>query len=280
MCRGRRPAAEPKWLWLKPLRKDWQRCLRAKPAFGRANFADGRLRKRLVRIAETWLQRADQPIPEMFPARAAQRAVYRFLHNGRVSFEGLCEPHAEALLERMQGLREVLLVQDTTSVNLDSSRRVIQGLVRIGDHPGRQTQGLWVHACVAYTPGGFPLGVAALRVWTRSLHQTRAEFDGKESVRWVEGFDLACELGRLCPGTRDLGVRPGERQLGAVPAAGGAVGSGRFAGARQPRSPAPGPRRGGVRGLGPRPVAADRDAGADGDRAPADDRRPRRSGYW
>ena len=87
----------------------WRQLLRAEPAsrlrcwppqtgvaasaaeveFGRANFADGRLRTRLVRIAERWLQRAGPPIPEMFAARADQRAVYRFLHNGKVSFEGL-----------------------------------------------------------------------------------------------------------------------------------------------------------------------------------------------
>ena len=212
--------------WFKALRTDWRAELCREPAaqlgrwpplagiagsvgefeFGRSDLADGRLRRRLLGMGDACLQRAGVPIPEMFPGRAQQKAAYRFLHNGKVSMESILGPHREALLERMQGLREVLLVQDTTSVNLDTSRQVIQGLGRIGGGGERESEGLWVHAGVAFTPGGCPLGVADLQIWARPFGQRAAQFEQAESERWLRGFERACELGRLCPGTRVISV--------------------------------------------------------------------------
>ena len=212
--------------WFKELRTDWQAELCREPAsrlgrwpalagvadsagefeFGRSDLADGRLRRRLRRMGDAWLRGAGVPIPEMFPGRAQQKAAYRFLHNGKVGMESILEPHREALLERMRGLREVLLVQDTTSVNLDTSRDVIRGLGRIGGGGKRESEGLWVHAGVVFTPGGCPLGVADLQIWARPFRQRAAQFERSESERWMRGFERACELGRLCPGTRVISV--------------------------------------------------------------------------
>ena len=63
-----------------------------------------------------------------------------------------------------------------------------------------------MHASVAFTTGGCPLGMADLQIWARPFQQRAAHFELSESELWMRGFELACELGRQCPGTRVISV--------------------------------------------------------------------------
>ncbi|MGF9762762.1 IS4 family transposase, partial [Microvirga sp. 0TCS3.31] len=57
--------------------------------------------------------------------------------------------------------------------------------------------GLLMHSCLAVTAEGLPLGLSAIKVWTRprfkgtrklkrKINPTRVPIDQKESIRWLE----------------------------------------------------------------------------------------------
>ena len=65
--------------------------------------------------------------------------------------------------------------------------------------------GLLMHTSLAVTEDGVPLGVTALKVWTRSkfrgtaalkrvVNPTRVPIEGKESVRWLDNLRRSVEL--------------------------------------------------------------------------------------
>ena len=230
---GRPPGADragtPKKVWLLGLASHWRERLRAVPParlgafpalrlaedadwsereFARSSLPDGRLRRRLAAMGAAWERHPGEPLPAVFAHRAAQSGAYRFLHNEAVTHEDVLQPHREALLERCQLHREVLLVQDTTALNFTALRRSARGLGPLKDRESA-ARGLWVHAAVAFTPGRRPLGVSGLEVWARPEEEPTDERE-KESRRWLRGFDQGVELGRAAPGVRVIVV--GDRE--------------------------------------------------------------------
>ena len=82
---------------------------------------------------------AEEPAASL-PAQAqtwkAVKAVYRLLDEPDVTFEALMQPHWHQTCQRMEHLPLVLLVQDTTDLDL-SHRGKMSGLGEIGDGNGR-----------------------------------------------------------------------------------------------------------------------------------------------
>ena len=108
-------------------------------------------------MAAAWERHPGQPVPGIFPGPTEPKAVYRFLHNGKVSEADILQPHREALLERMRLESTMLLVQDTATLNhtgLGSSARVLGPLRECAS----SACGLFVHAAVGFTEGMWPLG--------------------------------------------------------------------------------------------------------------------------
>ena len=80
-------------------------------------------------------------------------------------------------------------------LNYTSRRNRTSDLVKIGGG-GR---GLMVHASLAFTEGGRPLGVLALDADTRKPADELSEAsEEKESIRWFAGLAAAKELGQAC----------------------------------------------------------------------------------
>ena len=126
--------------------------------------------------------------------------AYRFLHNDQVSATDVLQPHREALVERCRQEASVLLVQDTTTLNYSGLAGVADDLGPLGDK-SKASAGLYVHAAVAFTEGGRPLGVSGLEVWARAK-AGQAKPEGQESGRWLAGFEQGVQLAAACPGTR------------------------------------------------------------------------------
>ena len=205
------------------LEKDWERTLRQPPQrelgrfpqleldedanwarreFLRSDLPDGRLRARLEQMGQAWERHAGAPLPAIFPREAQRRAAVRLLHNGRVGAQDILQPHREALLERVQVERTVLLVQDTTTLNYTNLKDCAAGLGPLKKR-SESARGLFVHAAVGFTEGGRPLGVSGLEQWARPQRDPgkKAE-EEKESRRWFRGFEQGRELGRRSAGTR------------------------------------------------------------------------------
>ena len=124
--RGRPPgvggAVEPKAVWLLGLEKDWERTLRRPLQRELGRFPQ------LEQMGQAWERHAGAPLPAIFPREAQRRAAVRLLHNGRVGAQDILQPHREALLERVQVERTVLLVQDTTTLNYTNLKDCAAGL--------------------------------------------------------------------------------------------------------------------------------------------------------
>jgi Transposase DNA-binding len=76
------------------------------------------------------------------------KAVYRLLNEPDVTFDALMQPHWQQTRQHMESLPLVLLVQDTTDLDL-SHRRKISGLGEIGDGNGR---GVYLQTVLAIEP--------------------------------------------------------------------------------------------------------------------------------
>jgi hypothetical protein len=91
------------------------------------DFGDARLSHRIVRIADRLGKCCQSSIPAATDGRAEMEAVYRFMGNPKVSAEKLMGPHRQATLERIGQCDVVLLVQDTTELDVTRPSQQVRG---------------------------------------------------------------------------------------------------------------------------------------------------------
>jgi hypothetical protein len=145
---------------------------------------------------------------------ANTKAAYRFLSNERVSEEGILAGHFQATRDRFVAESDpILILHDTTAFSFQREDARPIGVVTQGlankDRQGRPrlftTCGLLMHASLAVTSEGLPLGLAAVKFLTRQqfkgphalqrkMNRTRVPIEEKESVRWLENVRQSTAL--------------------------------------------------------------------------------------
>ncbi len=117
------------------------------------------------------------PIPMACQDWANTKAAYRFLSNGTVGEVEILAGHLQAPRRRAATIDDLILVlQDTTEFTYKRSNPEkigAIGLTPVGrDHHGhlerRTVCGLLMHASLVVTLEGLPLGLSAVKFWTRS----------------------------------------------------------------------------------------------------------------
>jgi hypothetical protein len=158
--------------------------------FSEAPFADERLNKRLMLLADNAYSNPGSSIPGACKSYPATIASYRFLNNKNVTPEAILMTHREQTIERMKEHKTVLVIQDTTSFDY-RTHPATKGLGNYCKSQG--ALGLRVHTALAVDEDGLPLGVLAKDVWTRDpkefgKHHSRDErpISDKESQRWLD----------------------------------------------------------------------------------------------
>ena len=177
--------------------QDW-----AQNEFGGAPLGDRRLSARLVRSAGLLAAYPGQKINAAPDAdNTAVNAFYRLIEapaESEITPGNILAPHRERSIGRMRGQRTVLAIQDGTDLNF-SRRPGCDGLQLIGRNQTTATSlGLHMHATLAVTATGLPLGVLALGfdpVKTLSKQEEKR----RKTQRWFEAFngtaDAAREIG-------------------------------------------------------------------------------------
>jgi len=152
---------------------------------------------------------------------AATKAAYRFLDNDRVSEAEILAGHFQATRERFAAVSEpILVLHDTTEFSYTRENAEAIGLthkVAKGqkDKKSRQRMhtvcGILMHSSLVVTTDGLPLGLAAIKLWTRkkfkgtnalqgktldssgkhSINTTRIPIEEKESIRWLQNAQQA-----------------------------------------------------------------------------------------
>jgi len=187
-----------------------------------ADLGDERLNGRLVKIVERFGKSPNLSIPAATTSRAEMEAAYRFFSNEKVSSHKILAAHAAQTLRRMAQQSIVLLVQDTTEIDLTRPTQPVKGA---GPIDCEERRGAFFHPLLAFNADGVPLGIVWHKLWTRekiktavSREEKRARRDyipieDKESVRWLEGLRAAGDAAAECPATTCICVSDSESDI-------------------------------------------------------------------
>lgn len=172
------------------------------------DIGDRRLDRRAARVLQRLAQAPQASIPAACGGLAETTAAYRFFDNARVSAAAILKPHHEATLARIARHGVVLLAQDTTELDY-SDQSATAGL---GPLNSERRVGLLQHLTLALTPERLSLGVVGARIWGRAaLRKRRGAYkrepiERRESVRWLEGYELACQVAARAPATQVVSI--------------------------------------------------------------------------
>ena len=178
------------------------------------DLGDVRLHRRLGLMLEALGDRPGKSLPTAFQDWSNTKAAYRFFSNGSVSEDKILEGHFAASALRIRATNgPILILQDTTEFSFKRSAPEKVGFTKIST--GRKLKegrfqkhavcGLLMHASMAITPDGLPLGLTAAKFWSRSkfkgtaalkrkINPTRVPIEQKESMRWLDNLRLSTEL--------------------------------------------------------------------------------------
>jgi hypothetical protein len=186
-----------------------------------ADFGDARLDDRFAILLSDMGNRPNLSIPAACLGRAEIKAAYRFFDNDKVTFERVLEPHLARTKDRMAGHEVVLLVQDTTEVDVTRPEQDVEGA---GDLD-RARRGFLLHEMHAFTPDGIPLGT----VWTEVLNRVegvshapaaakarkrkQTPIEDKESMRWLTGLREARKVAQELPAVQCICVADSEADI-------------------------------------------------------------------
>ncbi len=139
-------------------------------------FTDARLGQRLRKLIERMDGAIGASLPFACQDWANTKAAYRFFANRRVSEVQILAGHFQATRERVSASEgPLLLLQDTTEFTLQRERAAAVGItkrVNSGKDKAGWTWmhtvcGLLMHASLAVTSEGLPLGLCAVKFWSR-----------------------------------------------------------------------------------------------------------------
>ena len=196
----------------------------AAETFGAAELGDARRTDRLVKVGSVLGENPSVSLPRSMRNWADTHAAYQFLGNSAVSHEQIMAPHFAATYQEAAERSQVLLLGDTTDVNL-STHKATTGLGPVGR--GNKAQGFFVHSVLAIDAKNKQLlGCMGQEPFVREPapeKETRAEYN----KRWRRvahlGAEYRADRPRAFGHTMDLCGRSGQRYLpvlAAVPAIG------------------------------------------------------------
>src|SRR5262249_11394269 len=124
-----------------------------------------RLDKRFVEIVDQLAKHPTGSIPAACGGAAEMAAAYRWFDNEKVTFVRVLQPHIESTRKRMAAQSDVILVQDTTEIDVTRPEQQVEGA---GPLDGNSRRGALLHLLHAFTPNGTALGTVRASVIIRS----------------------------------------------------------------------------------------------------------------
>lgn len=178
------------------------------------NLADKRLDRRLRQLVERMGGSIGASIPLACQDWANTKAAYRFFSNDRVGDADILAGHFQSTRGRFVAAPgPILVLQDTTEFTyqrestdaIGMTYRINSGKDKAGRFRMHTVCGLLMHSSLAVTLDGLPLGLSAIKFWTRSkfkgtaalkkkINPTRVPIEQKESFRWLENIRQSVAL--------------------------------------------------------------------------------------
>lgn len=168
------------------------------------DLGDQRVNKRAKQILEKLYEGAGAGLCASFSGGDEIKAAYRWFDNDLVAPENILRSHVEKTLERIKMHKVVGFVQDTTDIDMKHMEHVENlGVVNDTARPGCS-----LHPLIAFTPEKLCLGVLDAKFIIRPPEElgkkgpnNSRDIEDKESYRWIQGYQIACEIAENCPET-------------------------------------------------------------------------------
>jgi len=154
-----------------------------------------KIKKRIITVLDAITEAPSGSLLNATGNRHQAKAAYRMLSNKRFEIEEIKKTYAEATISRVAEHDTVLLIQDTTTNNLNTHTKT-EGL----GYCDNVNKGVLVHTCMAASPEGVSLGILVQKTATRPQKKdtsaTKSEkkkrpIEDKESYRWIETLNEA-----------------------------------------------------------------------------------------
>lgn len=177
-------------------------------------MGDARLTKRLANILDSLSINPEESIPNANDTWAETFGAYRFFDNDNVDFDTIMSGHQAATLARIKSQEVILIPQDTTFLNFATeSESKDMGTLRKKD----SNQQL-LHTSIAITPSRVNLGIVDASLWQRDEQTTGKSrntkpIEEKESMRWVDHYDSACDIQSAFPETTVVSIADREGDI-------------------------------------------------------------------
>lgn len=177
-------------------------------------FKDERLGKRFRSLLGQLSSSPGDSIPLVCQDWANTKAAYRFFDNDRVSEADILGGHFQATRDRASATGgPILVMHDTTEFTYTREDIDAVGKTRINIAGGRPDGrpryytgcGILMHSSLAVTTEGLPLGLTAIKFWSRKkfkgsdalkrkINPTRVPIQKKESIRWLDNLQQSTAL--------------------------------------------------------------------------------------
>jgi hypothetical protein len=175
---------------------------------GGCNFGDARLATRFGKLLGMMSEGIGESVPYACQDWANTKAAYRFFSNDTVSEDQIMAGHFQATRGRLsQANQKILMLHDTCEFSFQRDKDSKIGLLgrpacgksKDGRIKFITVRGILMHSSLAITLDGLPLGLAAIKFWTRKqfkgcnalkkkINPTRVPIEEKESIRWLENM--------------------------------------------------------------------------------------------
>ena len=162
--------------------------------FEGAMLGDARRARRLVKIATDIAQDPSASLPDAAGSDAALEACYRFLNSEAVTAEDILAPHRRCTEARAKDVETLLVVHDTSSIELRGDDAV-EGLGPLRHKNGKRGFFAHVSLAVSLAEHADPLGVVAVSTYVRKPHRVTSrrtktlDHPENETTRWRSGVD-------------------------------------------------------------------------------------------
>jgi hypothetical protein len=176
-----------------------------------SEFGDQRLDCRFEKMLSDMSRNIGNSMAVACQDWASTKAAYRFISNERVSEQEILAGHFESTRERFRATDgPVLVLHDTTEFSFKRQDPAAIGVLKklpVQTVFGCRvfSCGILMHSSLVVTTGGLPLGLGAVKFWTRDrfkgtdalkrkINPTRVPIGKKESVRWLENLSQSTAL--------------------------------------------------------------------------------------
>jgi len=157
-------------------------------------FNDKRLDKRALKLSALLYAGKSSSIHEISPNEAEQKGAYRFLNNDKTQ-EGILIKTVKERSSYLSAGKDVLVLQDTSEINLDNHRNRLERNTGIGLTGNNKDLGFFMHnSLVLDAKDETVLGFSDIQLWHREENKLDKEERGyqklpieeKESYKWIK----------------------------------------------------------------------------------------------